>query len=132
LHSRSIGGVISNHLWTCACLALVAAAALAGCGGGNGSTSTSGAETVPTGTPTTTSTVAGQASPDDVYQACLGALEGAVAQKAAQNACSQVRDAFQQCTTAASNAPEGSARDAAVKACQQAADKATSQLQGSP
>jgi hypothetical protein len=134
LHSRSIGGVINNQLWMCACVALMAATAVAGCGGGGASTSsgTSGAAGTLPATTSTTSTVAGQATPDDVYQACLGALKGAVADKAAQNACSQVRDAFQQCTTAASNAPEGSARDAAVRACQQAADRATSQLESSP
>jgi hypothetical protein len=131
LHSRPIGAPINNRLWLCACLALLTAALLAGCGGG-GATSTTGDEATPASTPTTTSTMAGEATPDDLYQACVGALEGNVPQKRAENACTQVRDAFQQCTTAASNAPEGSARDAAVKACQQAADKATSELQSSP
>jgi hypothetical protein len=116
-----------------ACLAIAAAAGIAGCGGGDGGTSaTSADETTTVSVPaTTSSTVAGQASPDDVFQACLGALKGNVPDSAAQNACSQVRDAFQQCATAAANAPEGSARDTAMKACQQAADQATSKLNSS-
>lgn len=128
MHSRrSIGGVISNQVWLCACLALAAGVAFAGCGGGSATTATSAGTTGPT-----SSATVGGANPEAVYQACLGALEGAVAQKTANNACAQVRDAFQQCVTAASNAPEGSARDAALKACQQEADKATSKLQASP
>ncbi|TMK72021.1 MAG: hypothetical protein E6G49_07745 [Actinobacteria bacterium] len=128
MHSRrSIGDVINNHVWLCACVALVAAGVLGGCGGGDASTSTSVGGTVPAGT----TGVAG-ANPEAVYQACLDALGGAVSQGRADNACAQVRDAFQQCATAASNAPEGSARDAAVKACQKEADMATSQLQASP
>jgi hypothetical protein len=74
----------------------------------------------------------GQATPDDVYRACLDAIGGTVSEKASQTACTPVRDAFQQCTTAASNAPEGSARDTALKACREAANRATAELQSSP
>lgn len=131
MSSRSIGDLINNRVWLCACLALAAAALPAGCGGGS-SVSTSGEVTAPASVSTTTSTMAGETTPDDLYQSCVGALEGSVPEKRAENACAQVRDAFQQCTTAASNAPEGSARDTALKSCQQAADRATAQLQSSP
>lgn len=87
---------------------------------------------VPTTSTTTSTATSGQATPDDVYRACLDAIGGTVSAQVSQRACTPVRDAFQQCTTAASNAPEGSARDAALKACQEAADKATAQLQSSP
>jgi hypothetical protein len=121
-----------KYAWPWACVALLVAAAVAGCGGGGNSTSvpTSTAATAPA--PTTSSTTPGQATADDVYKSCLDALGTAVSQSKGQRACAQVRDTFQQCTTAATNAPEGSARDAALKACQQAADQATAQFQASP
>ena len=79
----------------------------------------------------TTTSVSG-ATPDDVYNACIDAIKGTAAESAGQQACSQARDAFQQCTTQASNQPEGTARDTAIKACQTAADKATSALKSAP
>jgi len=123
-----------KYAWPWLCVALLVAAPVAGCGGGSGSTSASAptAATSPAPTSTTTSTTAGQATADDVYKSCLDALGSAVSQSKAQRACTQVRDTFQQCTTAATNTPEGSARDAALKACQQAADQATAQFQASP
>jgi hypothetical protein len=124
-----------NYQWLLAGLALVAAGLIAGCGGG-GSTTTgevtgtvSGPNGSATGTVTTTS-VSG-ATPDDVYNACIDAIKGTAAEAAGQQACSQARDAFEQCTTQASNAPEGTARDQALKACQDAADRATSALKSS-
>lgn len=122
-----------NYAWPWTCLAMLAAAALVGCGGSSGTASTDLSTTTATVTASTTTSTSttGEASADDVYRACLDALS-AVSQRKAESACAQVRDTFEQCTTAASNAPEGSARDTAVKACRQAADQATSQLQSSP
>lgn len=119
-----------KYAWPWACVALLTVA-IAGCGGGGGGTSAS-TTTAPATTSTTTSTAPGEPTADDVYKSCLDALGTAVSGGMAQRACTQVRDTFQQCTTAATNAPEGSARDAALKACQQAADKATAQFQASP
>jgi len=125
-----------NYQWLLAGLALVAAGLIAGCGGG-GSTSTgevTGTVSGPNGSATvtgTTTSVSG-ATPDDVYNACLDAIQGTAAESVAQQGCSQARDAFEQCLSGAQNAPEGSARDQALKACQQAADKATSALKSAP
>jgi hypothetical protein len=125
---------MKQYKWLFACLALVAAGLIAGCGGGDDSTSTPTSAAPETSSTASTSTEAssGEATPDDVYQACLDAIQGTAAESAGQSACAQARDAFEQCTTQASNAPEGSARDAALKACQDAANKATDALNASP
>lgn len=128
---------MSKYKWLLsACLALMAAALVAGCGGGGSSTSApatseSGSATTSTSSSTTTE-ASGQATPDDVYQACLDALEDVGNQSTVQQGCAQARDAFEQCATQASNAPEGSARDAALKACQDAANKTVDALEASP
>lgn len=123
---------MKDYKWLVACLALVAAGLIAGCGGGDETTSTptatAGGETSTTSTSTEAS---GDATPDDVYQACINGLEG-LPESTLQTSCGQVRDAFEQCTTQASNAPEGSAREAALNACQDAANKATDALNASP
>jgi hypothetical protein len=122
---------MKDHKWLVGCLALVVAGMIAGCGGGdNGATATITSGSGETST-TSTEAVSG-ATPDDVYQACLDAVSGTAAESAGQTACANARDAFEQCTTEASNAPEGAARDAALKACQEAADKATAALNASP
>jgi hypothetical protein len=121
---------MKSYKWLAACVALLAAALVAGCGGGGTTTVTAGGEAT-TGS-TSTTAVSGQASPDDVYQACLDAVQGTAAEQAGQSACAKARDAFEQCTTQASNAPEGTARDAALKACQKAANKATDALKSAP
>jgi hypothetical protein len=70
--------------------------------------------------------------------ACLaliaaGAIaEGVGSESVVQTGCAQARDAFEQCATQASNAPEGSARDQALEACQEAADQTTDALKASP
>jgi ABC-type phosphate transport system substrate-binding protein len=124
---------MKDHKRLLACLALVAAGLVAGCGGGDDTatapTATAAGDTSTTSTATEAS---GSATPDDVYQACLDAVEGTAAESAGQKACANARDAFEQCTTQASNAPEGEARDAALKACQEAADKATAALNAAP
>jgi hypothetical protein len=128
---------MKNYQWLVACLALVTAGLIAGCGGGDDSTTApaaTGAESTSTdSTSTTSSTEASStdASPDDVYNACVDALEGVASESTAQSSCGQVRDAFEQCATQAENAPEGSARDAAIKACQDAANQTVDSLNAS-
>src|SRR3954452_15901045 len=94
-----IGGFMRNYFWLSACVAIVAAALVAGCGGGGSSTSTpaTSAATTPTSTSASSSTTteaSGQATPDDVYNACLDAIQGTVAEQAAKAGCAQPRDAF--------------------------------------
>ena len=128
-----------NYQWLLAGLALVTAGLIAGCGGSSSSSSTTGAVTGtvsgPNGSATatvSTTSASGQATPTDVYNACLDAIKGTSAESAGQQACAQARDAFEQCITQAGNAPEGTARDTALKACQTAANKATAALKSSP
>jgi hypothetical protein len=125
-----------NYQWLLAGLALAAAGLIAGCGGGGGTTGeVTGTVSGPNGSATvtgTTTSASSQATPDDVYNACLDAIKGTAAESAGQQACTQARDAFEQCTTLAQNAPEGTARDTALKACQTAANKATAALKSSP
>ena len=123
---------MKHHQWLFACLALVAAGLIAGCGGSDSSSDTSTSSTTPAGSSSTPATEAsGQATPDDVYNACIDAVSG-TAGSAAQSACARARDAFEQCTTQASNAPEGTAREQAMQACQEAANKATDALNAAP
>ena len=123
---------MKNYVWLSAGLALVAAALVAGCGGGGSSSTTAPASGSASTSTSTTTEASGDATPDDVYNACLDALKDVGNQQIVQQGCSQARDAFQQCATAASNAPEGSAREQALSACQDAANKAVEQLQASP
>jgi hypothetical protein len=125
---------MKNHKWLFACLALVAAGLIAGCGGGSDSSTSTPAAGSTGGSAATTTPEAstGDATPDDVYNACVDALQGVGSDSVVQSSCGQVRDAFEQCSTQAENAPEGSARDAAIKACQDAANKATDALNASP
>lgn len=124
---------MKNYIWLPACLALVMAGLVAGCGGGGSDTTaaTSASDTAATATTSTsTSTEAsGDATPDDVYNACLDALKSVGSQDFVQQSCGNVRDAFEQCMTQASNAPEGSVRDQALQACQDAANKTVDGLE---
>lgn len=131
---------MKNYMWLSACLALVAAALVAGCGGG-GSSSTSAPATTATGsastsssstTEATTTEASGDSTPEDVYNACIDALSDVGNDQVVQQGCSQARDAFEQCSTQASNAPEGSAREAALEACQDAANQTVAGLESSP
>ena len=124
---------MTNHKWSLACLALAAGVLIAGCGSSGGGTATVTTTAAGgTGTTTTSTEASGQATPDAVYQACLNAVKGTAAESAGQNACANARDAFEQCTTQASNAPAGTARDTALKACQAAANKTVAALKSSP
>jgi hypothetical protein len=122
-----------NYVRLSACVAITAAGLLAGCGGGGDSTepTTPSEATTPTLATSTTTEASGGATPDDVYNACLDALKDVSNQQVVQQGCANARDAFEQCATQASNAPEGSARDAALEACQEAANKTVAALESS-
>jgi hypothetical protein len=129
---------MKNYIWLPACLALAIGALVAGCGGGGSDTTaaTSASDTTATTTATSTSTstttsseASRDATPDDVYNACLDALKDVGSEQFVQQGCGNVRDAFEQCMTQASNAPEGSVRDQALQACQDAANKTVDGLQ---
>src|SRR4051794_31417233 len=124
---------MKSYIWLPACVAIAAAALVAGCGGGGGTTTptTPSVATTPS-LSTSTTTEASGATPDDVYNACLDALKDVSNQQVVQQGCTSARDAFEQCSTQASNAPQGEARDAAIKACQQAANKTVAGLESSP
>jgi hypothetical protein len=104
-------------------LVLLAGGALAaGCGGSDSSTG-AGAGTA------TTSTTEGTTA-DGVYEACLEATQQGPAAGAIGAAdCRHARDAFSECLQRADDAPNATAREAAVTACQQTAEAATSALQ---
>ena len=132
---------MKNYMWLSACLALVAAALVAGCGGGDSSSTSAPATTAAgsastssssTTTEATTTEASGDSTPEDVYNACIDALSDVGNDQVVQQGCSQARDAFEQCSTQASNAPEGSAREAALKACQDAANQTVAGLESSP
>ena len=104
-------------------LALLAGAALAAGCGGDDATTASGAETA------TTSTTEG-ATADDVYEACLDAIQqGPAAGAIGEAGCRRARDAFSECLQRAADASDATAREAAVTACQQTAKAATSAIQ---
>jgi hypothetical protein len=122
---------MKNFIWLSACVAILAAALVAGCGGGDSGTTPTSASDV-TVTTSTAAPTSGDSTPDDVYNACLDALKDVSNQQVVQQGCASARDAFEQCSTQASNAPEGSARDAALKACQEAANKTVAGLESAP
>ncbi len=68
------------------------------------------------------------ATADDVYNACIDAIDGTAAESAGETACAQARDAFEQCATQA-EAAGGDAAETALGICQQAADQAVKSLQ---
>jgi len=104
-------------------LVLLAGSALAvGCGGSDSSTGSSAATT-------STSTTEGTTA-DGVYEACLDAIQqGPAAGAIGEAGCRRRRDAFSECLQRAADAPNATAREAAVTACQQTAEAATSALQ---
>jgi hypothetical protein len=126
---------MKRGMWLSGCLALAATLA-AGCGGGGSGDSstptTSAATTTPPTTTTTSTQASGQPSPEDVYQTCLDAVQRTASEPRAERGCAQARAAFEQCGAQASNAPEGPARDAALKACRKTASDTIAQLQSSP
>jgi hypothetical protein len=105
---------------------LVSFGLFAGCGGDDDSSSSSTAATT-TEESSGGGTSSGGSTPDDVYNACLDAISGTPAEAAGKAGCQAAKDAFEQCTQQASSL-SGSAKETAVNACQDAADKATAAL----
>jgi hypothetical protein len=122
---------------------------VAGCGGSDETTSTTEATTATTedtsattsdststnettteGTDTTSTESSGGTTPDDVYNACIDAIQGTAAEQAGQAACEQAKNAFEQCIKQA-EAAGGSAADTAMGICQQAAEQAVKSLESS-
>jgi hypothetical protein len=114
--------------WLIALTALIACGLIAaGCGSDDDeTTSATGGET--STTQDGDSGASSASTPDDVYQACLGAIEGTAAESAGKTACEQAKNAFAKCSEQADKAPEGTVRDKAIAACQNAADAATAAL----
>jgi hypothetical protein len=116
--------------WLLALTAVIVSGLIAGCGSSDSSSTSSTAATG--GSASTTSASTSGSTPDDVYNACIDALSGTAAESTGKTACAQARTAFQQCSEQAGNLPDGSQRDTAVQACQDAADKTTAALNASP
>jgi hypothetical protein len=107
----------------------------AGCGGDDETTTeplpaTTTATDTTTGEDATTTDTAEGASSEDVYNACIDAIEGTAAEQVGKTACEQARDAFEQCAEQAEKAG-GQAAETALGICQQAADQAVKSLQSS-
>jgi hypothetical protein len=126
--------------WLAALAAVLAVGLLAaGCGGDDDETTaaTDTAATTTTEDATTTEDEATAsedsgsdgATPDDVYDACIDAVEGTPAESSGQQFCEQARNAFEQCQAQAEDLPSGSGRDTAIQACQDAADQTVAGLQ---
>lgn len=104
---------------------------VAGCGGSDDTTAATEATTAATeATDATATESSGGTTPDDVYNACIDAIEGTAAEQAGQTACQQAKDAFEECAKQA-EAAGGDAADTALGICQQAADQAVKSLESS-
>ena len=100
-------------------LLLACAALVAGCGGGSDDTSAAAA-TSSTSTTTTSTSTTEVASADDVYNACVAAIQASPAESVGRAGCEQARTAFAQCMKQL-EARGTDPRDAAIAACQQTA-----------
>ena len=110
---------MKKSTWFGVLVALLACGLIAvGCGGGGDSTTDTGIS------PTSTT----GNSPDDVYNACIDAIEGSPAESLGKTACEQAKNAFQTCSDKANDLSNDNAKSAALNACQQAADSAISAL----
>ena len=108
-------------------LLLACAALVVGCGSGSDDTSAA-ASTSSTSTTTTSTSTTEVASADDVYNACVAAIQASPAESVGRAGCEQARTAFAQCMKQAGSARDGPARDAAIAACQQTAAATASAL----
>jgi len=136
-----------SNKWLVILVGLLACGLLAaGCGGDEDESSTTEVTTEETATdvtieeptvtePTTEETsteettaeepASGGASPDDVYNACVDALEGTGAEEVALSSCEQARDSFEQCLEAEV------AAGSETGVCEQAAEQAVKSLEAS-
>jgi hypothetical protein len=116
--------------WLAALAAVLAVGLLAaGCGGDDETTTVPAATTTEDETTTSEDSGSEGSTPDDVYGACIDAVEGTPAEASGQQFCEQARNAFEQCQAQAEDLPSGSARDTAIQACQDAADQTVAGLQ---
>jgi hypothetical protein len=121
-----------NVKWLAALAAILALGLIAaGCGGDDDETTsaapateatTAAEDTTAEETTTAEDTGSEGSTPEDVYNACIDAIEGTPVEETSKPACEQARDAFQQCIDSA-DAAGGSAGDAAAQLCQDAADQ---------
>jgi ABC-type phosphate transport system substrate-binding protein len=123
--------------WLAALIAVFALALVAGCGSSDSSTSSTAASSGGTDTTAATDTtsssggstdISGNATSEDVYNACEDAINNA---SEGQAGCQAAKDAFDQCEQQASSL-SGSSKGIAEKACQDAANKAVAALQSAP
>jgi hypothetical protein len=128
-----------NAKWIVALVALMAMGLIAaGCGDDDDTTaasdtsateSSTSAESTTSDESTTSEDSGGDATSDDVLQACEDVIKGTPAESAGETACQQAADAFDQCQQQAEATPEGDSRDLAIQACQDAANQAVDALQ---
>ncbi len=124
-----------NQRWMLALIGLLAVGLLAAGCGDDDSSSTEGSTPTEMSDATTEdsdgdSEDAGEgASADDVYNACIDAVEGTAVEDQAKPQCEQARDAFEECTTQAGKAGNDQATELALQICQQAADQAVKALE---
>lgn len=116
--------------WMLALIGLLAVGLLAaGCGGDDDETTSSESSTPTEMTNETTEATADGASAEDVYNACVDAVEGAGVEDQVMPQCEQARDAFEECANQAGNAGNDQAAELALQICQQAADQAVKSLE---
>jgi hypothetical protein len=80
---------------------------------------------------TTTEDSGGEASAEDIYNACIDLIEGTPAEDVGQASCEQARTAFENCAEQAEAVGNDNAQELAVRACQQAADQTLATLEAS-
>jgi hypothetical protein len=73
----------------------------------------------------------GEASAEDIYNACIDLIEGTPAEDVGQASCEQARTAFENCAEQAEAVGNSNAQELAVRACQQAADQTLATLEAS-
>ena len=96
-----------NRKWLAAVATLSAVALIAaGCGSDDSSSTTTTVSDTSATTSTESSSSSQGSTPDDVYNACIDAIQGTPAETAGQSACQQAKTAFEQCTAQAENAAD--------------------------
>lgn len=124
-----------NTKWLALLVGLFAVGLIAvGCGDDSSTSSTpatsSEESTSDTSSEDTSSSDSGSVDAEGVYNACIDVIEGTPAEETAKTACEQARTGFEQCAQQA-EAAGGSAAEAALKICQDAADQTIAALQSS-
>jgi hypothetical protein len=106
--------------WLTALGALLALGLLAsGCGGETTTVTVAPSTTSSSGSSTTSS----EATPEELYDECIDAVEGTPAESTGQTTCQQTRDVLEQCIQQARSLPQ-SAQASAIRICDSAARQA--------